>query len=188
MFEQQPWRQPFDLDLDTAATKRKSVAGQEAAAVAAAAAAAVAAAGSTVLAGIDDGLGWLAGMAVAAYVTGYKCIYSSKSVQLKIIKAKRSLLVRSTRLYSLAAKMADCTPKINNRTPHFSSFPLVCFSFFIVVSSMRVGKRRSIHKQATGPGHLPRPKRQSTIFGLHMAQTLQKSWSNQMPSHKIVEF
>lgn len=82
MFEQQPWRQPFDLDLDTAATKRKSIAGQEAAAAAAA--------GSTVLAGIDDGLGWLAGMAVAAYVTGYKCIYSSKSVQLKIIKAKRN--------------------------------------------------------------------------------------------------
>lgn len=23
--------------------------------------------------------------------------------------------------------MADCTPKINNRTPHFSSFPLLCY-------------------------------------------------------------
>lgn len=60
--------------------------------------------------------------------------------------------------------MADCTPKINNRTPLFSPIVVVA----VVVAAMRVGKRRSIHNQATGPGHLPRPKRHSTIFGLHM--------------------
>lgn len=79
---------------------------------------------------LDDGLGWLDGLdygggsphmsTLVLRTRRYKCIYSGKSVQLKIIKVEPQLVSADSQLPT--AKMADCTQNNSAYRPPWRLF------------------------------------------------------------------